>query len=43
MSKFEEVAAILEKRIRRGIYDIHQRLPSEYQLAKEFGVSETVK
>lgn len=39
MSKFEEVAAILEKRIRRGIYDIHQRLPSEYQLAKEFGVS----
>ncbi|RXT30673.1 GntR family transcriptional regulator [Lacticaseibacillus chiayiensis] len=39
MAKFEEVADALSHRVRDGIYTTSQRLPSEYDLAKEFGVS----
>ncbi|QVI34619.1 GntR family transcriptional regulator, LSA1692 subfamily [Lacticaseibacillus chiayiensis] len=39
MAKFEEVADELSRRVRDGIYTTSQRLPSEYDLAKEFGVS----
>lgn len=37
--KFEEVAVQLTDRIRRGVYSTAQKLPSEYDLAKEFEVS----
>lgn len=36
---FEEVAKEIEKRIAAGRYISSQRLPSEYDLSKEFGVS----
>ncbi|QVI36626.1 GntR family transcriptional regulator [Lacticaseibacillus casei] len=39
MAKFEEVADELSRRVRDGIYTTSQRLPSEYDLAKEFAVS----
>ena len=39
MAKFEDVAAILFKRVQDGIYTPSQRLPSEYDLASEFSVS----
>lgn len=38
-SKFEKVAQSLVERIQQGIYSNMQRLPSEYQLADEYGVS----
>ncbi|MFD1670714.1 GntR family transcriptional regulator, LSA1692 subfamily [Agrilactobacillus yilanensis] len=38
-AKFEEVAAQLTDRIRREVYSTAQKLPSEYDLAKEFEVS----
>lgn len=37
--KFEKVANEIEKRIQEGIYVRSQKLPSEYDLAKEFAVS----
>lgn len=39
MAKFEDVAAALFKRVQDGTYIPSQRLPSEYDLAKEFDVS----
>lgn len=39
MAKFEDVANELSRRVRDGIYTTSQRLPSEYDLAKEFDVS----
>ncbi len=39
ITKFEEVAGQLADRVRRGVYSTAQRLPSEYDLAKEFDVS----
>lgn len=38
-TKFEKVAQSLVERIQQGIYSNMQRLPSEYQLADEYGVS----
>lgn len=38
-TKFEKVAQSLVERIQRGVYSNMQRLPSEYQLADEYGVS----
>ncbi|WP_125705916.1 GntR family transcriptional regulator, LSA1692 subfamily [Lacticaseibacillus daqingensis] len=38
-TKFDEVAAQLAARVREGRYATTQKLPSEYDLAKEFGVS----
>ena len=39
MAKFEDVANALSRRVRDGVYTTSQRLPSEYDLAKEFDVS----
>ena len=39
MAKFEQVADELSRRVRDGMYTTSQRLPSEYDLAKEFAVS----
>lgn len=39
ITKFEEVAGQVADRVRRGVYSTAQRLPSEYDLAKEFDVS----
>lgn len=39
MAKFEDVANELSRRVRDGVYTTSQRLPSEYDLAKEFDVS----
>ncbi|MBV7390607.1 GntR family transcriptional regulator, LSA1692 subfamily [Enterococcus alishanensis] len=36
---FDQVSAEIEKRIREGIYVSSQKLPSEYDLAKEFNCS----
>lgn len=38
-SKFQSVADQLRKRVLRGYYNASQKLPSEYVLAQEFGVS----
>jgi len=38
-TKFNQVAAEIEKRIHEGIYVSSQKLPSEYDLAKEFDCS----
>lgn len=38
-TKFEKVAQSLVERIQQGIYSNMQRLPSEYKLADEYGVS----
>lgn len=38
-AKFDQVSAEIEKRIHDGIYVSSQKLPSEYDLAKEFGCS----
>lgn len=38
-AKFDQVSAEIEKRIHEGIYVSSQKLPSEYDLAKEFGCS----
>ena len=38
-TKFEKVEQSLVERIQQGIYSNMQRLPSEYQLADEYGVS----
>lgn len=38
-SKFEEIANQIVKRVQEGVYSSAQRLPSEYDLAEEFGVS----
>jgi GntR family transcriptional regulator len=38
-AKFDEVAAAIEHRIQEGIYVSSQKLPSEYDLAKEFDCS----
>ena len=38
-TKFEKVAQSLVERIQQGSYSNMQRLPSEYQLADEYGVS----
>lgn len=39
ISVYEDVAAELLARIEDGFYSLAQKLPSEYDLAKEFGVS----
>lgn len=39
LSVYEEVAAELVTRIEGGFYSLAQKLPSEYDLAKDFGVS----
>lgn len=38
-SVFQEVAAQIQEKVNKGIYVSAQRLPSEYDLAKEFNVS----
>ena len=38
-AKFDQVSAEIEQRIREGIYVSAQKLPSEYDLAKEFDCS----
>jgi len=38
-SVFQEVAKQIQEKIDKGLYVSSQRLPSEYDLAKEFGVS----
>ena len=38
-AKFNQVSAEIEKRIHEGIYVSSQKLPSEYDLAKEFDCS----
>lgn len=37
--RFERIAGILESRVSSGTYSPNQKLPSEYDLADEFGVS----
>lgn len=39
LSVYEDVAAELMARIKDGFYSLSQKLPSEYDLAKDFGVS----
>lgn len=36
---FEQIADVLTKRIEDGTYPPRRRIPSEYALAEEFGVS----
>lgn len=38
-AKFDQVSAEIEKRIHEGVYVSSQKLPSEYDLAKEFDCS----
>ena len=38
-AKFDQVSAEIEQRIHDGVYVSSQKLPSEYDLAKEFGCS----
>ena len=38
-AKFNQVSAAIEKRIKEGVYVSSQKLPSEYDLAKEFDCS----
>ena len=37
--KFEKIANEIQQRIENGVYVRSQKLPSEYDLAKEFAVS----
>lgn len=39
MPKFDEIAKLIEKRIKDKVYSSSQKLPSEYQFAKEFNAS----
>ena len=39
MPKFDEIAKLIEKRIKDKVYSNSQKLPSEYQFAKEFNAS----
>lgn len=38
-AKFTEIAAMMRQRVQNGYYSLNQKLPSEYALATEFGVS----
>lgn len=38
-AKFTEIADSMRQRVRDGFYSLNQKLPSEYNLAEEYGVS----